>query len=106
VCRYLDVMTGVFMVRQLPPWFENAGQGAEGLFARLRDSGLLHALLGVANLRDLKHRPKVGASWEGYAVEEVLKALRPDEAYYWGHAQWRGDRLGTVQARPACRCRM
>jgi hypothetical protein len=49
----------------------------------VRDSGLLHALLGVGNLRDLEGHPKVGASWEGYAVEEVLKHVRPDEAYYW-----------------------
>ena len=49
----------------------------------VRDSGLLHALLGITNRHDLEHHPKVGASWEGYAVEEVLKAFRPDEAYYW-----------------------
>ena len=49
----------------------------------VRDSGLLHALLAVRNARDLEHHPKVGASREGYAVEEVLKALRPDDAYYW-----------------------
>jgi len=49
----------------------------------LRDSGLLHTLLGVNNKRDLENHPKVGASWEGYAIEEVLMALRPDEAYYW-----------------------
>jgi predicted AAA+ superfamily ATPase len=49
----------------------------------VRDSGLLHALLGIANRHDLEYHPKVGASWEGYAVEEVLKALHPDEAYYW-----------------------
>jgi predicted AAA+ superfamily ATPase len=49
----------------------------------VRDSGLLHSLLGITNQRDLEHHPKVGASWEGYAVEEVPKALRPDEAYFW-----------------------
>jgi predicted AAA+ superfamily ATPase len=53
----------------------------------VRDSGLLHALLGIANQRDLELHPKVGASWEGYAVEEVLKALQPDEAYYWATHQ-------------------
>lgn len=84
VRRYLDLMSGVFMVRQLPPWFENLGKRqvrAPKIY--VRDSGLLHVLLGVANQRDLENHPKVGASWEGYAVEEVLKALRPDEAYYW-----------------------
>jgi uncharacterized protein len=49
----------------------------------VRDSGLLHALLGITDQRALELHPKVGASWEGFAVEEVLKALRPDEAYYW-----------------------
>jgi uncharacterized protein len=88
VRRYLDLLTGVFMVRQLQPWFENLGKRqvkAPKVF--VRDSGLLHALLGIANRRDLELHPKVGASWEGYAVEEVLKALRPDEAYYWATHQ-------------------
>ena len=53
----------------------------------MRDTGLLHVLLGIANQCDLEYHPKVGASWEGYAVEEVLKALRPDEAYYWATHQ-------------------
>lgn len=88
VRRYLDLLTGVFMLRQLPPWFENLGKRqvkAPKVF--VRDSGLLHALLGIAGQRDLELHPKVGASWEGYAVEEVLKALRPDEAYYWATHQ-------------------
>ena len=53
----------------------------------VRDRGLLHALLGVGKRRDLEHHPKVGASWEGYAVEEVLKALQPDEACFWATHQ-------------------
>ena len=84
VRRYLDLMTGVFMVRQLPPWFENLGKRqVKAPKVYVRDSGLLHALLSLGTVRDLEHHPKVGASWEGYAVEEVLKAFRPDEAYYW-----------------------
>ena len=88
VRRYLDLLTGVFMLRQLQPWFENLSKRqvkAPKVF--VRDSGLLHTLLGIANRRDLELHPKVGASWEGYAVEEVLKALRPDEAYYWATHQ-------------------
>ena len=85
VRRYLDLLTGVFMVRQLPPWFENLGKRqVKAPKVYLRDSGLLHALLGLGTVRELEHHPKVGASWEGYAVEEVLKAFQPDEAYYWG----------------------
>ena len=88
VRRYLDLMTGVFMLRQLPPWFENIGKRqVKSPKVFVRDSGLLHALLGIANQRDLELHPKVGASWEGYAVEEVLKALEPDEAYYWATHQ-------------------
>jgi len=95
VRRYLDLLTGVFMVRQLPPWFENLGKRqVKAPKVYLRDSGLLHALLGVTNQRDLEHHPKVGASWEGYAVEEVLKALQPDDAYYW--ATYSGAEIDLV----------
>jgi hypothetical protein len=84
VRRYLDLVTAVFMARQLPPWFENLGKRqVKAPKVYVRDTGLLHALLGIGSRRDLENHPKVGASWEGYAVEEVLKALRPDEAYYW-----------------------
>jgi uncharacterized protein len=88
VRRYLDLLTGVFMLRQLPPWFENLSKRqVKAPKVYVRDSGLLHALLGIADQRDLEQHPKVGASWEGFAVEEVLKALRPDQAYYWATHQ-------------------
>jgi len=88
VRRYLDLMTGVFMVRQLSPWHENLGKRqVKAPKVYVRDSGLLHALLGISRQKDLEHHPKVGASWEGYAIEEILKALRPDEAYYWATHQ-------------------
>jgi predicted AAA+ superfamily ATPase len=84
VRRYLDLLTGVFMVRQLRPWFENLGKRqVKAPKVYVRDTGLLHVLLGINHRRDLERHPKVGASWEGYAIEEVLKTLRPDEAYYW-----------------------
>ncbi len=93
------------MVRQLPPQFENLGKRqVKAPKVYVRDSGLLHSLLGIANRRDLEHHPKVGASWEGYAVEEVLKAMRPDQAYYWATHQGaeldlllfkRGRRIGV-----------
>jgi uncharacterized protein len=88
VRRYLDLLTGVFMLRQLPPWFENLGKRqvkSPKIF--VRDSGLLHALLGITSQKTLELHPKVGASWEGYAVEEVLKAIQPDEAYFWATHQ-------------------
>jgi len=84
VRHYLDLLTGVFMVRQLAPWHENLGKRqVKAPKVYVRDSGLLHSLLGIADRRDLENHPKVGASWEGYAVEEVIKALQPDETYYW-----------------------
>jgi predicted AAA+ superfamily ATPase len=105
VRRYVDLLTGVFMVRQLSPWFENLSKRqVKAPRVYVRDSGLLHALLGVGNRRELESHPKVGASWEGYAVEEILKALQPDEAYYWATHQGaeldlllfkRGRRIGV-----------
>jgi predicted AAA+ superfamily ATPase len=105
VRRYLDLLTGVFMVRQLPPWFENLGKRqVRAPKVYVRDSGLLHALLGIASQRDLELHPKVGASWEGFAIEEVLKALGPDEACFWATHQGaeldllllrRGRRIGV-----------
>ena len=84
VRHYLDLLTGVFMVRQLQPWHENLGKRqVKAPKVYVRDSGLLHTLLGITSQRDLEYHPKVGASWEGYAVEETIKALQPDEAYYW-----------------------
>ncbi len=84
VRRYLDLLAGVYMVRQLPAWFENlAKRQVKSPKVYVRDSGLLHALLGVRSRRDLENHPKVGASWEGYAIEEILKFLRPDDAYFW-----------------------
>ncbi len=85
VRRYLDILTGVFMVRQLPPWHANLGKRqikAPKIY--FRDSGLLHQLLGIRSTKDLLAHPKSGASWEGYALEETLHATEPDEAYFWG----------------------
>jgi len=82
--RYLDVLEDVFMVRVLRPWHANLKKRqvkAPKLY--FRDSGLLHYLLGIRTALDLHTHPKNGASWEGYAVEETLKALAPDEAYFW-----------------------
>lgn len=88
VRRYLDLMTDVLMVRQLPPWFENLGKRQiKSPKIYVRDSGLMHALLGIATQRDLVNHPKVGASWEGYVIEEILKAVHPEEAYFWGTHQ-------------------
>lgn len=86
VQRYLDVLTETFMIRQLQPWHENVGKRqvkAPRLF--VRDSGVLHALLGVTTARELETHPKVGASWEGFALDSVISRLRaePEECFFW-----------------------
>ena len=82
--RYLDILTGSYMVRQLPPWFENIGKRqVKSPKIYVRDSGLLHALLGLRTRNDLMGHPKSGASWEGFAVEQVIRLARPQEAYFW-----------------------
>jgi uncharacterized protein len=85
VRRYLDILTGMFMVRQLQPWHANLSKRqVKASKVYFRDSGLLHHLLGIRSERDLLLHPRLGASWEGYAVEEVFSAVAPDEAYFWG----------------------
>ena len=84
VRTWLDILTGTFMVRQLPPWFENlAKRQVKAPKVYLRDSGLLHSLLNLPDRHALLGHPRVGASWEGFALEQILRALRPTEAYYW-----------------------
>lgn len=88
VRRYLDLLTGVFLVRQLPPWHENLGKRqVKAPKVYVRDSGLLHALLGVRTDAELLHHPKCGASWEGYAIEAALNLVQPDDAYFWATHQ-------------------
>lgn len=84
VRRYLDLFEGAFMVRQLRPWFVNLGKRQiKSPKLYFRDTGILHQMLGLREERDLWLHPKSGASWEGYVIEEVIKAVDPDEAYFW-----------------------
>lgn len=86
--RHLDLLSDAFMVRQLQPWHANVRKRqVKAPKIYLRDSGLLHQLLGIHTDRDLLTHPKAGASWEGYVIEEVLAAIRPDEAYFWATHQ-------------------
>jgi predicted AAA+ superfamily ATPase len=83
--RYLDLLTDVFMIRQLPPWSTNiAKRQIKTPKIYFRDTGMLHYLLGIRSGKELLEHPKSGASWEGYVIEEVLRAVEPDEAYFWG----------------------
>ncbi len=86
VRRYLDLLTGGFVVRQLLPWHANLGKRqVKTPKVYIADSGLLHALLGLETQNDLESHPAVGASWEGFALEMVtgLLGARSEECYFW-----------------------
>jgi predicted AAA+ superfamily ATPase len=84
VRRYLDTLTGAFLIRQLPPWFENIGKRqVKSPKIYWRDTGLLHQLLGITDHMALLSHPRCGASWEGFVIETLLHRLQPDESYFW-----------------------
>ena len=83
---YLDILAGAFMVRQLQPWVENVGKRVrKAPKIYLRDSGVFHALMNLSTVAELQAHPKLGASWEGMALEQVLRTLNAasDEAFSW-----------------------
>ncbi len=82
--RHLDILTGALMVRQLPPWHENLGKRqVMSPKVYIRDSGLLHALLDVPTFGSLEGHPKLGASWEGFVIEEILGLAGQPHACFW-----------------------
>lgn len=87
ISRYLDILEGTFMAWRLRPWHANIGKReVKAPKVYLSDTGLLHSLLGVRTEHDLLAHPKCGASWEGFALREVLRHTRAgrDEAFFWG----------------------
>jgi len=83
--RYLDILAGAFMVRILPPWFENLSKRqVKSPKVYVRDSGVLHSLLGLEGLEAVRGHPKAGASWEGFALEQVVHGLHTRDTYFWG----------------------
>ncbi len=100
---YLDILEATFMVRLLRPWYENVGKRqvkAPKLY--FRDSGLLHTLLGITDHDALLHHPKLGASWEGFALEETVRALEVEAEAIWFWATHAGaelDLLATVDGK-------
>lgn len=83
--HYLDVLCGTYMVRRLQPWHTNLGKRelkAPKIY--LRDSGILHSLLGIQSRQELLSHPKLGASWEGFAIEQILARFGDHDTYYWG----------------------
>lgn len=86
VRNYLDVLSATLVVRQLPPWHENISKRqVKSPKVYITDSGILHTLLNQRTRHDLEGHPKVGASWEGFAVEQIINRIqaRPEECYFW-----------------------
>lgn len=82
---YLDLLTGAYVMRVLPPWHENIGKRqVKSPKIYVRDSGLLHTLLGLENIRDIRAHPKYGLSWEGFALQQTLALITEDNAFFWG----------------------
>ncbi len=84
--HYLDILTSALVVRQLPPWFANVGKRhVKAPKVYIRDSGLVHGLLNLRSLDDLAGHPKVGASWEGFVLEQLMIRLgaQPQECFFW-----------------------
>jgi hypothetical protein len=108
--RHLDLLGDALMVRQLQPWRANLGKRqVKSPKVYIRDSGLLHQLLGVGTEKELLIHPKVGASWEGFVIEQILATEPYDEACFWATHQGaevdlllrRGDRLRGVECKRA-----
>lgn len=106
--HYLDLLSDALMIRQLQPWHANLRKRqVKSPKVYVRDSGLLHHLLGIDSAKALMNHPKVGASWEGFVVEQVLMVEAYDEAFFWATYQGaeidlllrRGDRLFGVECK-------
>jgi uncharacterized protein len=81
---YLDILTGTFMIRQLQPWHENIGKRqVKAPKIYFRDSGILHKLLSLPDDHSLLGHPRVGASWEGFALEQTLQLVKPPQPFFW-----------------------
>jgi hypothetical protein len=83
---YVDLLTDTLMIRQLQPWHENISKRqVKSPKIYFRDMGILHYLLGIKNFSELLMHPKLGASWEGLAIEEIIRHLdvQANECYFW-----------------------
>jgi len=99
--RYLDILAGAYMVRILVPWFENLGKRqVKAPKIYVRDTGLLHALHGIGTFEELQGHPKLGASWEGFVIEQLIALLDTRDTYYWGtHGGAELDFMTVVRGR-------
>jgi len=88
VRKYLDILTGLFMVRQIQPWYANIKKRqVKAPKVYIRDTGILNSLLGIKTEEDVPRHPSCGASWEGFVIEEIIHAVEPDDVYYWATHQ-------------------
>ena len=86
VRNYLDQLTSALVVRQLQPWHENISKRqVKSPKVYIADSGILHTLLNLPEKTDLEAHPKCGASWEGFAIDQIIRHLgaRPEECFFW-----------------------
>ena len=82
--HYLDILCGTYVVRRLQPWHTNLGKRElKAPKVYVRDTGLLHRLLGISTRKELLAHPKLGASWEGFAMEQLLAIAGQEDAYFW-----------------------
>jgi hypothetical protein len=89
------------MIRVLPPWFENLKKRqVKAPKIYIRDTGLLHSLLQISTRTDLQGHPKIGASWEGFALEQIIGVLQTRDAYFWAtHAGAELDCMITLKGK-------
>ncbi|MDJ0887012.1 MAG: ATP-binding protein [Desulfobacterales bacterium] len=86
--RYMDLLTDAFMIRQLQPYHANLKKRqVKSPKIYVRDSGLLHQLLGIDSMKRLFNHPKVGASWEGFVIEQLLSLEPQEEVFFWATHQ-------------------
>ena len=110
VRRYLDILTGVFMIRQVQPWYANIKKRqVKAPKIYIRDTGMLNSLLGLKTEGEISRHPSCGASWEGYVIEEVIDTVEPDDIYFWATHQgaeidlifFKGGRMYGVEVKRA-----
>ena len=97
--KYLDILSGAFMIRQILPWYENIGKRlVKSPKVYIRDSGILHTLLGVRTIQQIRSHPKLGLSWEGFAMEQIIRTLAADREVFF-YKTYSGSELDLLLVR-------
>jgi len=96
--NYRDILAGAYVLRILPPWYENIKKRqVKSPKVYVRGCGLMHSLLGISNMAELRSHPRYGASWEGFALEQVISFFGSKDSYFW--ATRRGAELDLLLIR-------